>query len=86
MDRRDRDRLDDLSNKLDKRFDDLEARQDRRFDELKAEMQEGRAQMRALREALLSIKASGHHENKKSSKTGWEPVPREGRFSLTTRL
>ena len=52
-----------LWNKLDKRFDDLEARQnqrfdqqDKRFDELKAEMQEGRAEVRALRDALLSIK------------------------------
>ena len=48
MDWRDRDRLDDLSNKLDKRFDNLEARQDRRFDELKAEMQEGRAEERTF--------------------------------------
>ena len=53
-----------LWNKLDKRFDDFEARQnqrfdqqDKRFDELKAEMQEGRAETRALREALLSVKA-----------------------------
>ena len=52
-----------LWNKLDKRFDDLEARQnqrfdqqDKRFDELKAEMQEGRAEVRALRDALLSVK------------------------------
>ena len=52
-----------LWNKLDKRFDHLEARQnqrfdqqDKRFDELKAEMQEGRAEVRALRDALLSIK------------------------------
>ena len=51
-----------LWNKLDKRFDDLEARQnqrfdqqDKRFDELKAEMQEGRAEVRALRDALLSV-------------------------------
>ena len=46
-----------LWNKLDKRFEELEARQDKRFDELKAEMQEGRAETKALREALLSIKA-----------------------------
>ena len=53
-----------LWNKLDKRFDDFEARQNQRFDqqdkrldELKAEMQEGRAETRALREALLSVKA-----------------------------
>ena len=45
-----------LWNKLDKRFDDFEARQNQRFDELKAEMQEGRAEVRALRDALLSIK------------------------------
>ena len=45
-----------LWNKLDKRFDHLEARQNQRFDELKAEMQEGRAEVRALRDALLSIK------------------------------
>ena len=51
-----------LWNKLDKRFDDLEARQnqrfdqqDKRFDELKTEMQEGRAEVRALRDALLSV-------------------------------
>ena len=44
-----------LWNKLDKRFDDLEARQNKRFDELKAEMQEGRAEVRALRDALLSV-------------------------------
>ena len=44
-----------LWNKLDKRFDELEARQNKRFDELKAEMQEGRAEVRALRDALLSV-------------------------------
>ena len=44
-----------LWNKLDRRFDDLEVRQDKRFDELKAEMQEGRADVRALRDALLSV-------------------------------
>ncbi len=44
-----------LWNKLDRRFDDLEARQNQRFDELKAEMQEGRAEVRALRDALLSV-------------------------------
>ena len=57
-------RFDDLEarqnrrfDQQDKRFEELEARQDKRFDELKAEMQEGRAEVRALREALLSIKA-----------------------------
>ncbi|MYF36583.1 MAG: hypothetical protein F4226_07320 [Synechococcus sp. SB0678_bin_12] len=53
-----------LWNKQDKRFDDFEARQnrrfdqqDKRFDELAAEMRDNRAEMRALREALLSGKA-----------------------------
>ena len=44
-----------LWNKLDKRFDNLEARQNQRFDDLKTEMQEGRAEVRALRDALLSV-------------------------------
>ena len=50
-------RQDKRFDQQDKRFEELEARQDKRFDELKAEMQEGRAEVRALREALLSIKA-----------------------------
>ena len=57
-------RFDDLEARQNRRFEELEARQDKRFDqqdkrfdELKAEMQEGRAEVRALREALLSIKA-----------------------------
>ena len=37
-------------------LDQIEARHDKRFDELKAEIREGRAEVRALREALLSIK------------------------------
>ena len=49
-------RFDDLEARQNQRFNDLEARQDKRFDELKAEMQEGRAEVRALRDALLSIK------------------------------
>ena len=50
-------RVDDLEARQDKRFDDLEARQDKQFDEIKAEIQENRAEMRALREALLAVKA-----------------------------
>ena len=56
FDQQDR-RFEELEARQDKRFEELEARQDKRFDELKAEMQEGRAEVRALREALLSIKA-----------------------------
>ena len=48
-------RFDDLEARQNQRFNDLEARQDKRFDELKAEMQEGRAEVRALRDALLSV-------------------------------
>ena len=44
-----------LWNKLDRRFDELKDGQDKRFDELKAEMQEGRAEVRAFRDALLSV-------------------------------
>ena len=57
-------RFNDFEARQNQRFDQFEARQNQRFDqqdkrldELKAEMQEGRAEMRALREALLSIKA-----------------------------
>ena len=48
-------RFDDFEARQNQRFNDLEARQDKRFDELKAEMQEGRAEVRALRDALLSV-------------------------------
>ena len=48
-------RQDKRFDQQDKRFDQLEARQNQRFDELKAEMQEGRAEVRALRDALLSV-------------------------------
>ena len=50
-------RFEELEARQDKRFGAFEARQDKRFDELKTEMQEGRAETKALREALLSIKA-----------------------------
>ena len=57
-------RFNDFEARQNQRFDQFEARQNQRFDqqdkhldELKAEMQEGRAETRALREALLSIKA-----------------------------
>ena len=48
-------RFDHLEARQNQRFNELEARQDKRFDELKAEMQEGRAEVRALRDALLSV-------------------------------
>ncbi|MXW41202.1 MAG: hypothetical protein F4Z75_08715 [Synechococcus sp. SB0668_bin_15] len=50
-------RFDDLEARWNQRFDDLEARQNKRFDDLKAELQEGRAETRALMEAVLSVKA-----------------------------
>ena len=50
-------RFDDFEARQNRRFDELEARQNKQFDELKAEMRDNRAEMRALRDVLISSKS-----------------------------